>query len=562
MTGAVILGVLAAVVVLIPPWIQAHLPFVFAPVLILGVAAVAMLLQRFILDRRAGSRSYDGLADLFIHIHSPFPQDSPLRWVMRGCISFLLTICGGGVGSEGAAIEWGQAFAIRSRSRMSRWFEQRRRTDASTVISAGVAAAFASPFAAVLLPLEMGVGGRHILSVISALSAFLTGKYLSSWVGFHFPSIAGAFYDVDLVSLPAFLSAAVSAAVIGVAAGILGSGLIRTFRYTQESLLDLFQTQTWMRILASGVLLFMVVLTFRSGHAPYLTLLEQVMSNQRGLSETWFLLVSRSLSLAIILAGFGSLGIFSPLLVLGVFFGHALSLSLLHGLGGASIAGLAGGAAFFGVILGAPISASVLAYEMTGNLNVMVPCLIAGLLAERVRQLLKTDTLFEYDLAARGMALIQGRSASVLEAVSVRDAMVTDHEVIHEQEPVSAIYARLIRSRYPFLPVVNSKNIYVGLLTVDVIQAAWTAQSDTSNSPLAGLLEAKDLLYRSGVKPPAVRVNDRLSATQGVFDLIPCVPVLSDDHRVVGLLFVHGVRLAYEREVARRSLAIESERLK
>jgi hypothetical protein len=145
----------------------------------------------------------------------------------------------------------------------------------------------------------------------------------------------------------------------------------------------------------------------------------------------------------------------------------------------------------------------------------------------------------------------------VLGAVAVRDAMVTDQEVLHEHEPISAIYPRLLKSRYPFLPVVNSQNVYVGLLTVDTIQEAWEKQSLTSNAPLSNLLEAKDLLYRSGVDAPTVKVNDRLSATHGLFDEVPCLPVLSEDRRVAGLLFIHHVRLAYDREVARRSLTFE-----
>jgi hypothetical protein len=43
-----------------------------------------------------------------------------------------------------------------------------------------------------------------------------------------------------------------------------------------------------------------------------------------------------------------------------------------------------------------------------------------------------------------------------------------------------------------------------------------------------------------------------------MFQDIPCVPVLNSDGQVEGLLFVHHVRLAYEREMARRSLRISN----
>ena len=136
---------------------------------------------------------------------------------------------------------------------------------------------------------------------------------------------------------------------------------------------------------------------------------------------------------------------------------------------------------------------------------------------------------------------------------------MTDHELVHEHEPVSELYARLMRSPYAFLPVVNSQGVYMGLLTADMIQDAWKHQASTGkNSPLSKLVGAKDLLYRKGMKIQSVRAGDRLSAAAEVFKDMPCVPVVTDDQRVVGLLFVYNVRLSYDREVARRSLSFES----
>lgn len=554
MIAPVVTGLLAAAVVTIPGMVFGRVPSVSSPVLVLGVATLAMMIQRFVVDRRSGSRTYDGLADLFIHIHSPSSPDSGLRWFLRGLISLLFSICGGIVGPEGAAVEFSHSLAIRSRARASRWFEQRRRTDASMSLAAGISAAFGAPFTAVLLPIELGMGGRYVSTVVSALTAFLAGRYLLSIGSLHSLDLSGSLYGFRFVDWRAWLGAA----VIGAAAGVMAALLVRFFRYAQESLLDLFQTQTWMRVLAAGVLLFLVILTFRSMHEPSITLLEQVLWGQRGLPAVGLLFATGVLSLAVVLAGFGTVGVFWPLFALGGFFGFGFSQAFLPGVAGfAAVAGLSGAAAFWGAMLGTPLSGAVLAYELTQNVNVLLPCLLAGMIAREVRRRLRTPALIDKDLEARGMTLVEGRSTSVLEAVAVRDAMVTDHEIVHEHEPVSEIYPRLLKSRYPFLPVVNSQNIYTGLLTIDMVQDAWQSQSATSNSPLNKLLEAKDLLYRAGTSSPTVKASDRLSATAGIFESIPCAPVLSDDGRVVGLLFSYSIRLAYDQEVVRRSLVFE-----
>ena len=315
MIGAITAGIFAAFLVTIPPWIQGQLPEVFSPMLIPGVAVFAMVLQKFVLDRRSGYRAYDGMADLFIHIHAPSSPDTALKWAVRGFNSLLLSICGGVAGPEGAAIELNHALAIAVRPRTARWFEQRRRTDAATAVAAGISAAFGAPFAGFLLPSELAMGGRTVSVVLGALTAYAGGRVLRGQLGIGFPDFAGAVSGVRFADPRAWTGAA----VVGVAAGLVGAGLVRFFRYAQDSLLDLFQTRAWTRTLCAGVLLFLVVLTYRTAHAPSAGLFEQAIWGRHSATQTWLLFSAGALSLSMVLAGFGTAGVFWPLLALGGF---------------------------------------------------------------------------------------------------------------------------------------------------------------------------------------------------------------------------------------------------
>ncbi len=559
MMKPVLFGLLAAVVVAVPRYSRAYLTSIpwFSPILVLGVAVVAMLFQRFLLDRRAGNRNYDGITDLIVHIHSSSAADSPLRWVLRGIISSLLTLFGGIVGPEGAAVEFVHAAAMRVRSRSSKWFEQQRRTDAACALAAGVAAAFGAPFAAVMMPLELGLGGRTISIALSALSAFLGIRFLTGLVPVErMPmdtfNLGGALYGFHFLSWREWLVIA----VIIVAAGLIGMALFRFIRYCQESLQDLFQTQTWMRTLAGGILLFLVILVYKGGHAPAWTLLEQVLWSRRLMPEVGLLFVTQLLTIALVLSAFGTVGVLWPLFALGGFLGYGINFLVFQGVPGfAVVSGLAGAAAFWGAVFGAPIAGALVAFELTQNISVLLPCLVAAYGARELRSRLGMRTLIEKDLEARGILFQEGRSLSILNSIRVRDAMVSDHETVHEREPVSELHARIMNLRYPFIPVVNSQGAYVGMLTADMIQEGWQAQDPQSaNSPLSKLLEAKDLLYRTRFKAPTVKADDKLSVTSGLFKDIPCAAVLADDGRVAGLLFVYNARLAYDREVARQSL--------
>jgi CBS domain-containing protein len=225
---------------------------------------------------------------------------------------------------------------------------------------------------------------------------------------------------------------------------------------------------------------------------------------------------------------------------------------LLSGTAGyAPLLALAGAAAFWGAILDVPVASCVLIFELTGEIQAALLCLVASLLAQRVARKISVS-LVNQGLEARGLHIVEGRSKEILEHLNVSDAMVTDHETIHEEEPVSQLPERLEASRYPFLPVVDVDQKYTGMVTVDMVQDRLREAHPTPD--LARIFEVKDLLYRSGFKTPTLRSTDSLAKTRGLFQDFPCVPVVAENGEVEGLLFVHHVRLAYEKEVARRSL--------
>lgn len=565
--GAVLIGIIAALASELPKVLHGAVPdlFWYAAWGVLLVVVVSLAFQLLIRKKQWGDPRYDGLGDMLIHIHWPTHPDSPARWGLRGIISFLLTLFGIGAGTEGAAIELSHGMAIRNRSRSSRWFEQRRRTDAALALAAGVAAAFQAPFAAVLLPLELGIGGRTMLVAVASLTAFLASRViwhmgslgLLSGEGARLDSfdVAGALTGYHFDSFSQWTSVL----VVAVAAGLLGVLVTQLIRFGRDSLTGISAQRFWLRTVIGGVLIMALFKVVPEAEIPPWSLLEQVLWQKKSLSELVVLFSAELLTLVLVLSAFGTAGVFWPLFLLGGLVGNALGLAGLAGTPDSIAAlGLLGSAAFLGSVMGAPVAGAVLAFELTQNVNVLLPAMLAALLARQIRVWLKSQPLVDRDLEARGIRLLEGRSITVLDSILVRDAMVTDHETVHELEPLGELRGRLLRSRYPFLPVVNSHGIYSGFITVDMVRESLQAsdegiQTAASNVPLSRLLEAKDILYRSGFKTKTLKLHDSLSVTAGLFEEIPCVPVLDEHGKVVGLLFVHHVRLAYDREVARRS---------
>lgn len=508
--------------------------------------------------RGPGQEPYEGVADLLVHVHAPTSADGPLAWFLRGTVSFFLSFFGGHAGPEGAAGEWTHAMALRFRSRSSRWFEQRRRTDAASSLAACVASAFGAPFAGVLLPMELGLGGRAISITLSAVIALFLVKGLGPILQIPPLDLSGALYGFHFASPSQWLLTV----VLGAGVGIVGGLVVRLIRFNQREFAHFLGQRLWLRMALGGVLLALLAMAYRLGHQPPEEVFESVLWSRRLPLEVLVLGLTSILSLTWAVASFGTMGVFWPVFSLGACLAYAAQLAWTREVTGFSAAaGLLGGAAAWGALLGAPLSGAVLAFEMSGSLGVLSTSVVSALVAREVcRRVMRTPSLVDASLQARGLELVEGRSAAVLEGVLVRDAMVSDHETVHENEAVSSLHQRLLRSKYPFLPVVTAQGSFRGLLTSDMIQDAWreaghSPESGASNSPLSHLLEAKDILYRARMKVATVREGDRLSKLGNAFEDVPCVPVVDNETRVVGLLFVYNVRLAYEREVVRRSLA-------
>ncbi len=557
MLGLVLNGVSAAAIVCSVLYLQERQ---WQPWFVLVLVGVAALIQWYLTDRARSFRAFDGVADMIVPIHSPSVPETPARWAWAGMLSWCLSWLKGIVGPEGPAAEWVYSARIGFRSRSARWFEQRRRTESACVLAAAIAAAFNAPFAAVLVPVELGLGGRLLSTVICALSATIAVKAGKSFFNLRSLDLSGLLDGIDYSAIRVWLVLA----MVGVLAGLLSALWLRFTEFSRKTLVRL--SPKWMspRILAAGFFLFLIGLSVPLSSLPAQSTLQDLFLGNVSPEQAGVLFAASALSLSLVLIGFGTVGVFWPVFALGGYFSfaiHQLSIESVINLwlpstaGYAPLMALAGGAAFWGAILDLPIASGVLIFELTGDIQASLLSLGTSLLAQQVARKLSLS-LPDQNLKSKGLQIVEGRSLKILQQLRVREAMVTDFETIHEQEPVNEVPARLLASRYPFLPVVRADEVYTGLVTVDMVQERLLETVATPE--VSRLFEVKDLLYSSGFKTRTLRADDPLSSAQGLFDDIPCVPVVSENGRIEGLLFVHHVRLAYEREMARRSLKVSN----
>lgn len=555
----ILMGLMAALLVMIPRGLWQQFPEFSpgqswsSPIFIFVITVVVILLKEFSFGQTAirhPLKGYTGLADFLVDVHAPPTQGFPEKWGLRAVISFLLSLFGGSAGVEGASLEATQFFASRTRLYSSRWFEQLRRTDGACAIAAGISAAFGAPFAAIILPMELRIGGRALSTVLSAIAAFIAIKYFEYIFPVQSFSLPGATSFAGATGMN-ILPEITQLAVIVLVGGVFGIFLIKAVGFARESMFQVFRKKVWLCLLVGGFCLYLVTTAFEAGHRPSVLLMNDFISRKPELLDSTLMLVSQLLTFILVVSVFATAGILWPLFAIGGFLGYIISLFTIANKG---VALVVGGAALWGAVMGAPVAGAVLAFELTRDLTVLFPAFLAAFGAFWIRKYFKISSLVETDLETRGIVLDEGRVRGVLESLPIRLIMVKDFEAVYERETVAKLLEMISKARYPFFPVVNAQGGYVGLLTADMVEESVETGETHSNSPLPDLLVAKDLLYRSDLNVPTLNSEDCLIATTGVFDRTPVVPVLDQNNQVVGLLFAYSVRTAYDQEIGRRAL--------
>ena len=510
-------------------WIHEHFFW------ILTVMLLGSLLWNFF-SQRVFVR-YLGLADFIHAIHVSFHQvhlNSFFFWFLAGIRSLCLFWMTGWIGLEAHAMEWMQAIHVGFRSRISLWFEQKRRTSMGILMAASIASVLNTPFTAILVPIELSIGGSSFSIILAAMVAFSVAKFLRFFASqflleniFLFPFEPIVSFDIYSFSFREWILLG-SLVVVG---SLLSCGMIRWVQWNQRGFEAL---PVFLRSPVAIACLLGLLLLRDSGSREFLGCLQ------------W-------LGFSLILSCFGSIGVFSPLVTLGSIFGngwvHLWSVNdqLI------ACGGLIGVIVFWSCLLNLPLAGAVFAYEWTGNPLLLLPAFGMGWFARKIREKMKVHALWETQLEEKGIHFFEGKLMDLLKRITVKEAMMSDHQVILETDTMEDLRRNLGTFRYPFLPVVDAHGCYLGLLTVDILEDPFWHQM---NAQTFKLLQMKDLLRKLSSTFPTVQVSDSLEKVLSYFHDLPCVCVLDAQKKVVGLLFIHGVRLAYERQSAREALSM------
>ena len=468
----------------------------------------------------------------------------PFRPVLARTAASAITLgSGGSAGSEGPVAVLGSALGS-VLGRVFRFNAERIRVLVAAGAAAGISAAFNAPLAGAFFALEeilgsLGVSAFPPVVVASVLAAVVSHAFFGNHPAFPVPEAYGWSHPVELL---------VFYPMLGLICAWVSVLFVRTYFGTGDFIQRTRIPPTLVPWIA-GFLVGAIVLASGGILVGYGHLSVRLELFGR---LPWYLLgllvFGKILATSITLQGGGSGGVFTPSLYIGAGTGGALGSALAQLFPALALApeayALVGMGAVVAAATAAPITGILIVFEMTNDYAIVLPLMLATVIAYAVARRIEPDSLYSGWLRRRGEHIEHGAAQDVLAGIRVRDALDANPQVIGEDATVTQLMAHLDEAGQSEFPVVDAQARLRGMITVNELARVARDQAELST-----VLVAADIAQPVETVGPdeTLGVAIRRMGVRGAAAL----PVVDPDTgRLLGMVTRGHVLALYESAIA------------
>jgi len=466
----------------------------------------------------------------------------PIVVVIKALASSICIGTGGSVGREGPIVQIGSALG----STVGQWLKMsdaRIRNLVACGAAGGIAATFNAPIAGVLFALEVILGEFGIAYFSTVVVASVTASVVSRIFLGDMPAFEVPPYSlVSPWELPLYVIMGLLAAPVAV--------LFTRLLYSLEDLFDAFTAvPEYVKPAIGGLMLGGIGLFFPQIFGVGYETIEAVLHDQLFVGMLATLLIVKILATSLTIGSGGSGGVFAPSLfmgaVLGGTFGHLVHSRFPGTTATPGAYALVGMAAFFGAAARAPITAIIILFEMTGDYRIILPLMLATVVATLLAEHLQHENIYTMKLIRRGVHLERIHDIDVMRGVTVGEVMEQEPQAVRTDMSLREFTEVVTRSRLNGFPVLDSDGRFVGVATIQDLEDA-VAQGPIDNRTVGEIMR-RDVIT-AYPQDPLDKVLRRMSEMD-----IGRVPVVdpADPTRLVGMLRRRDVIRAYRRAILR-----------
>ena len=502
---------------------------VLAPVL--GGLLYGPLVSRFAPEARG-----HGVPEVMYAVNRGGGRMRPQVPVVKSLASALCIGAGGSVGREGPIVQIGSALGSVT-GQLLRLSEDQLRLLVACGAAGGISATFNAPIAGVFFALELILRNFETRSfglvVLSSITADAIGR--------------AAFGSHPFLSLPTFAFSSPLELLLytglGVLATAVGLAFVRVL-YSGEDVADrVWRGPDWLRPAAGGILLGLLLFAVPQMYGVGYPVLERAVGGHYVLMVLLGLLAAKILATSLTMWIGGSGGVFAPSLFMGAMLGSAYG-TIVHRLmphlaAAPGAYGLVGMGAVFAATARAPITAVIIIFELTGDYRIILPLMLAIVVATTLSNAITHDTIYTLKLRRRGIDIDEPPPGPMAQT-TIAEAMGPLPRPLGPDQPLAEVLARFTSERAETLPVIDAHGTLLGVVAAIDVEHALARSADGLRA--GSLLHSTPDLHAEQPLQDAVRA---LAATED-----GGLPILDGADEVVGWITHRRLLRATSKHVA------------
>lgn len=446
---------------------------------------------------------------------------------------------GGSVGREGPIVQIGAAVGSASGQLLGLPADQLRALAAAGA-AGGIAAAFNAPIAGTFFALEViarNFSARTFGPVVlcAVFSTLVSRLHFGDDPAFVVPPIQlGSAWETPL------------AALLGIFCGLVAVAFCRVLARLERVFARMpvpFVLKPALGGLLVGCLLLVSPQLYGIGYET----MDSTLAGSLPWRELALLLVLKPLATSLTLASGGSGGVFLPSLYIGGLAGGLFAAGLAAALpaatwssGAWALVGMAG------VLAGtshAPVTAVLLAFELTHSYDVVLPVMLATALATLVARGLQRDSIYTEKLRARGID-IDRREDLALRQVLAGEIMQPNPPAVRRDAPLDVVLARFLDSDLGAVFVTDARGHLAGQVSIHDVKASLGEEKSLGGIVVAG--DVSEAAPRAYADTPLSDALDLL--TRAGRELLG---VVDAEGKLIGCLSMRGIMEVLAREALR-----------
>ena len=513
---------------------------------IIGVPAVGGLLVGLLVTFLAPEAKGHGVPEVMLAVAKAGGRIRARVAAVKILASAVCIGSGGSVGREGPIVQIG--------SGLGSWLGQLLhlptawlRTLVGCGASAGISATFNAPLGGCFFTMELlfrsfATRGFAFVVVSAVVGNLVALQFLGNSPAFHVGDVYRLADNREM-----FLYAG-----LGVLTGLVGTAFIKVLHFSEELFECLPKVPQWLKPVIGGLIVGCVGLYSRDllgvgyGEAPWksTTSIESVLAGSIPLKVLICLVLLKIVATSMSVGSGGSGGVFAPSLFLGAMTGGIVGIAAEHLFPGANAGeggyALVGAAALFAGVARAPITSVVMIFELTRNYALILPVMLAVVVATGIVRLLSRETIYTEKLMRRGIDIVKMSRAHLVSGVPVGKVMTTDFPTVRETTGLAELEAKFAETTHHGFPVLDGKGKLCGVVALSDLRAA--RARGAGGEAVVGDICSRSLITAC---PDETLAEVLARATEADIGRVPVVDP-ADETRLVGVLRRSGLVEAWK----------------